>query len=204
MTDAKAQPNPPTGYPAEDPDSPRFGPGARALIVAAIALIAVAVYLLLSSGGDEETDSSMMTTPYAEAEKLEVSEVAGLPEQVGHPVFWAGEKNGEPIGVSTDDAGNVHLRYLPEDVDPRTPEPSWLDIGSYPFPGAYRATSDLVEDKGNVPVKVPGAVAFYPESRPTSVILAFRKAPDVQVEVFHPEPDKALAFAKSGDIVPVP
>jgi hypothetical protein len=61
-----------------------------------------------------------------------------------------------------------------------------------------------LKDKGNVRVDIPGAVAVQPKSRPTSVIIAFRKDPDVQVEVFHPDPEKALAFAKSGAIVPVP
>ena len=187
-----------------DPEAPRFGPGARALIVAAIVLVVGAVYLAVSSGGDDASDRSMPPGPYANAERVEVSKVAGLPEEVGHGVYWAGEKTGEPVGVSTDDSGNVHLRYLPEGVEPDSPDPAYLDVGSYPFPGALDATAALAKEKGNIPVKVPGAVAFYPESRPTSVIIAFRKDPDVQVEVFHPDPEKALAFAKSGAIVPVP
>ena len=200
MNDAQAKD--PTPDPTQA-DAPRFGPGARALMVIAAVLVVGAVYLALS-GGDEGSDTSMPAGPYANAERVEVAEVSALPEDVGHGVYWAGEKSGDPVGVSTDDTGNVHLRYLPEGVEPDDPAPAYLDIGSYPFPGALDATTALAKEKGNVPVKVPGAVAFFPESRPTSVILTFRKDPDVQVEVFHPDPKKALAFAKSGAIVPVP
>jgi hypothetical protein len=187
-----------------DADAPRFGPGARALIVAAFVLVIGAVYLAFTSGGDDQSQTMMTSSPYANAEKVEVSEVSGLPEEVGHAVFWAGEKGGDPVGVSSDEAGNVHLRYLPEDAEADDPEPAYLDIGSYPYPGALNATAGLLKDKGNVRVDIPGAVAVQPKSRPTSVIIAFRKDPDVQVEVFHPDPEKALAFAKSGAIVPVP
>ena len=204
MNDAPTDTSETNSQAPADPDAPRFGPGARALIVAAIVLVIVGGYLLLTSGGDDPATAPMPASPYENAEKVEVSEVAGLPEEVGHGVYWAGEKSGEAVGVSTDASGNVHLRYLPEEIDADTPDAGWLDVGSYPFPGAYKATTDLSREKGNVAVKVPGAVAFYPKSRPTSVILAFRNDPDVQVEVYHPDPEKALAFAKSGAIVPVP
>lgn len=200
MNEAATDPTP--QVPPGD-DSPRLGAGARTLIVLAIVLIAGLIFLLISSGDDSDTSDTVMS-PYAGAERVEVSEVEGLAEDAGHGVYWAGEKTGDPVSVSTDDAGNVHLRYLPEGVDPDDPASGWLDVGSYPFPGAYAATETLARDKGNVKVKVPGAVAFYPESRPSSVILAFRNDPDVQVEVYHPEPKKALAFVKSGAIVPVP
>ena len=62
-----------------DPEAPRFGPGARALIVAAIVLVVGGVYLAVSSGGDDGSDRSMPPGPYASAERVEVSKVAGLP-----------------------------------------------------------------------------------------------------------------------------
>ena len=192
-----------TPEPAE-PDSPRFGAGARTLMVIAAVLVVGAGYLAISSGGDDASETPMPASPWEGAEKVEASEVSGLAEEVGHGVYWAGERSGKPVGVSTDEGGNVHVRYLPADADPANPAPAYFDVGSYPFGGAYAATAALARDTGNVPVKVPGAAAFYPESRPTSVILSFRKDPDVQVEVFHPEPKKALAYVKSGAIVPVP
>ena len=201
MNDAQATTSQNDQIEAEDP---RFGPGARALIVAALILIAGAIYLAISAGGDDSGDQAVSMSPYADAEKVDIPDVAGLSEEVGHTVYWVGERSGEPVGVSTDDVGNVHLRYLPEDAEADDPDPAYLDIGSYPFPGALNATRNLIDDKGNVPVKVPGAVALYPESRPTSVILSFKNDPDVQVEVFHPDPKRALEFARSGAIVPVP
>lgn len=183
---------------------PRFGSGARALMVAAGALLLVSIYFIFFSGGDDASQSVMTSSPYDGAETVEVTEISEIPKDVGHAVYWAGERGGKPVGVSSDPMGNVHVRYLPPDADPAQPAPAYFDVGSYPFPGAYAATKGLLEDDGNRRVEVPGAVAFYPESRPTSVILSFRKNPDVQVEVFHPVPKKALSFVRSGAIVPVP
>lgn len=192
----------PTTDPVE-PDVPSPGRSVRKPSVAALGLAVAGACLVLSTGCGGEAGQQVAPGPYTGAEKVEVTDLSDLPEEVGHNVYWAGKRGGAPVGVSTDRSGNVHLRYLPGRAAADDPDPVFFDVGSYPFPGAYKATADLVGQPGNVRVEVPGGVAFYPRSRPTSVILAFRDDPDVQVEVFHPDPKKALYFAKSGVIVPV-
>ena len=181
-----------------------WGVGVRGLLTR-IAITAIAAgSLAAASGCGDSDDRGEAANPWEGAKRVEVSGLEGLSAQAGHRVYWAGERSGRPVGVSIDSDRNVNIRYLPDGVDPAVSSPNYFNVASYPFPGAYDETARLAGNNGNVRVKVPGAVAFYPESRPTSVILSFRKSPDVQVEIFDPDPKKALKAARSGAIVPVP
>jgi len=53
-----------------------------------------------------------------------------------------------------------------------------------------------------VPVKLTGAEAFYSNSKPTSVYVAFEGS-SYQIEVYDPVPARVLAAVKSGQVKPV-
>ncbi len=136
-------------------------------------------------------------TPNSEAD------LAGLPSDVGHQVFWAGPQSDTQLEFSSDETGNVHLRYLTGDAEAGDPNQSFLNIGSYPFAGAYEATRKLANGPNVVKITEHGGVGFYDPANPYSVIIAWPSQPDLQVEVYDPEKNRSLEFVRSGDIVPV-
>jgi hypothetical protein len=130
-------------------------------------------------------------------------ELGALPEEVNHEVFWAGPHSDTELEFSADDAGNVHIRYLTGEAEAGDASQGFLNIGSYPFAGAYEATRKLANSPGVVKVTEHGGVGFYDPANPYSVIIAWQDHPDLQVEVYDPVKNRALEVVRSGDIVPV-
>lgn len=180
------------------------GPGQRVLIVLGVAvLVGVGVWLL--TGRDEDpSPMSFASESQANARIVPADELASIPTEVNHPVFWAGKQPNSEVEMRDDASGNVHLRYLTGDAQAGTAEQSYLDIGTYPFTGAYRSTRALANSDGVVKVKAGKAIGFYQKNRPFSVILSYPSRPDLQVEVYHPEKNAALEIVKQGDIVSMP
>lgn len=135
---------------------------------------------------------------------LKGSEVETIPDEVGHAVFWAGDRADTEIELRHDEIGNTHLRYLTDGAEPGDPAPAYLDIGTYPFENGYSVISGMASEDGRKRVRTGDAVGFYDPERPTNVYLGFPDRPDFQVEVFDPVPGRALKVVRSGDIVPMP
>ena len=183
----------------------RLGPGQRALIVIGVAaMVGVGVWLLTGKNGDPSPMASFAANGEVNARIVPKNDLAEVPAEVDHPVFWAGNRAGSEYEVRDDASGNVHFRYLTGGAPAGDTEQTFLDIGTYPFTGAYKATKSLANGDGVVKVKVGKAIGFYQKNRPYSVILSFPSRPDLQIEVYHPEKNGALAIVKQGDIVPMP
>ena len=188
------------------PDTPKMSSGQRAaaIVVAAI-MVGAAVWGLTACNRDGDPSSTSSSTAMASGDARIVSEeeLAGLPAEVGHEVFWAGPVAGSEIEFANDAAGNVHIRYLTDGAEAGEPTQTYLNIGSYPFEGAYEATRNLSNGEGLVKVTEHGGVGFFDPSNPYSVIIAWPEQPNLQVEVYDPEKNRALEIVRSGDIVPV-
>ncbi|MGB0121332.1 MAG: hypothetical protein WBP55_10305 [Solirubrobacterales bacterium] len=186
------------------PGDPTSGRGTRVAIVVGIAaLVGISVWLATGCNRDD-TGPAMVVVSSSDAKLVSDGDVAGIPDEVGHEVFWAGDRPDTDVEMSDDPAGNVHLRYLNSSDELGTASQTFLNIGTYPFAGAFQTTRNLTNREGVVRVEVPGGVGFYDQESPYSVILSFADEPDLQVEVYHPEKNAALDVVRSGDIVPVP
>ena len=188
------------------PEAPKLSAGQRAAVIAAIAILSgVAAWLVTGCNRDDTSSVTSVPTAMASGDSRIVGEgeLGGLAAEVGHVVFWAGPLPGTQVEFSADENGNVHLRYLTDGAEAGDPTQSFLNIGSYPFAGAYEATRKLSERPGLVKVTEHGGVGFYDPANPYSVIIAWREYPDLQVEVYDPEKNRALEVVRSGDIVPV-
>jgi hypothetical protein len=181
-------------------------PGQRAAAIALIAILSgVAAWWVTGCNRDDTSSVTSVPTAMASGDSRIVGEgdLGGLAAEVGHVVFWAGPISDTQVEFSADENGNVHLRYLTDGAEAGDPTQSFLNIGSYPFAGAYEATRKLAERPGLVKVTEHGGVGFYDPANPYSVIIAWREYPDLQVEVYDPEKNRALEVVRSGDIVPV-
>ena len=186
------------------PSDPNLGPGPRVLIVVGVALFAgILIWFLTGCNRDEGSDVMVGTANGAHI--VSADELDDFPDEVGHNVFWAGERDDTELELSDDETGNVHVRYLTDGAEAGTTEQTYLDIGTYPFEGAYDTTKNLSGQAKLTPVDVgEDGIGFYDPKNPYSVILAFPDEPNLQIEVYHPDKNAALDVVRSGDIVPVP
>jgi hypothetical protein len=171
--------------------------------VIGVALIAGAAVWFLTAD-NRDGSSPLLGSASGDPRLIEDGEVQTVQDEVGHAVYWAGERLGTEIELSHDSLGNAHVRYLTGGAEPGAPEQNYLDVGTYPFDGAHDATVKLARQKDLAMVKAGGGIGFYERERPTNVYLVYPDEPDLQIEVFHPQGDGALEIVRSGDIVPMP
>jgi len=170
------------------------------LAVVAVAVLVVA-YLLLSGGDDDDDDGS---GPVA-AGVLSADELRERAGDVNFTVYWAGPRDDTRLEFERTDEGNVFVRYLPEEGDPADERSDSLTIGSYPVGDAVAGLKVVAKRPGAETYDLPGepkAIVVSNENAPNSVYVAL---PDsaVQVEVYHPDPKRALETVLSGEVVPL-
>jgi hypothetical protein len=124
------------------------------------------------------------TVPRAAAVAVTPAALGKLAARLGRPVYWAGKEAETTYELTQTPDGRVYVRYLPSGVGVGAPQP-YLTVGTYPVANAYATTKAAAKQPGTVLIKVPGAVAFYNKSRPTSAYVAFAGI-DEQIEVYAP------------------
>lgn len=194
MNQTSLSPNPRPG-----PDRARI---ATMLGVGALVVGGLLVWALVPGG--RAGRQAPVDDPFDGARLVSLQRAGEMVRAVGHPVFWAGQLPGMKVAMDYDSRKNVHVRYLPEGVDPETADSRYFTVGSYPFAQAFEATSRLAGEPGRVPLDFPGGVGFLDRMRGDRLVLSFRGHPDLQVEVFHPRLEQAIEAVRSGGIVPMP
>jgi len=178
--------------------------GQRAAVIAfAAVLVGAAVWGITACNRDGDPASPAAVASSGDARIVSEEELAGLTDEAGHQIFWAGPQDDAATEYSIDSSGNVHVRYLTGGAPAGDPEQGYLNVGTYPFAGAYDATRKLASDPELVRVEEHGGIGFYDPKNRKSVIIAWPEYPDLQVEVYDPVDDRALDFVRGGDIVPV-
>jgi hypothetical protein len=183
--------------------APRAGFGLRRIRVGAA--IAVAVLIGFGAWLAFRGGSSSSTSPVPKgstAVPISVDGLKTIATVVGIPIYWVGEKPGFTYELTKTTDNRVFIRYLPTGVPVGTKTP-YLTIATYPFKGAFTATSTLAGKSDSVRIDIGnGGVAFYNQKTRTNVYLAYPGS-DYQIEVYDPTPDRARAVVASGEVVPV-
>lgn len=170
-----------------------FRIGAVLAIVAAAGFL---VWLLFIRTSDDE---STVPTPVAAGE----ADLTTLAAEVGHPIYWAGSRDGAPLELTQTEGGNIFVRYLEADAEIGDPDPDFLTVGTYPFPDAIDALEKIGDKKGaEVHPIEGGGVVLTQEAFPNSFYLAY-PGEDLQIEVYGPDSEEALDLATSGRIRPL-
>jgi hypothetical protein len=182
----------------EAAEAPRTHRGVRVGAVLTVAVaIGVIAWLLLKDGDDSPEQAG--SGPSAAS----LEDLRALTNSVGHPVYWAGSRAGSRYELTQTAGGNIYIRYLPLTAALGAPRPDYLTVGTYPFRRAVPTLRRLARRQRAVSARLEGggfAVASGPRAR--NAYLAYPGA-DVQVEVFHPTPGRALQLARSGRIAPL-
>jgi hypothetical protein len=121
-----------------------------------------------------------------------------LASSLGHPVYWAGPKNGYTYELTRTASGQVYLRYLPRGVKVGTKEP-YLTVATYPFRGAFGAILALEKRKNAAKIKLAGGGRAVVDPDKKSIHLAYPGS-QYEVEVFDPSPSRARQVVESGQI----
>jgi hypothetical protein len=142
------------------------------------------------------------------APAAQVGAVAASPESLkklanslGHPIYWAGERNGETYELTQTPDGRVYVRYLPSGVKPGVDRP-YLTVATYPVTNALAVTRAAAKGPGAVGISIGNGVAFYSKSRPTNVYVAFPGVNE-QIEVFAPSAQSARRLVAAHLVRPV-
>jgi hypothetical protein len=189
-----------TDAPKPDVEQSRTSRGklVRIGLLAALAVAAVLVVVLVVSGGD---DSS---SPPDEATRIvSLEELREAASSEGNPIYWAGPQDGTELELSHSGEGRTYVRYLADGAKAGDPGTDFLTVGTYAFPHAADALRGLSKKPGGILASSPsGGVVYFNRQRPQNVYLAFPGSA-IQVEVFDPDPKRALGLVASGLIIPV-
>jgi hypothetical protein len=173
------------------------------LTVAAVLVIAagVVVYLFVIEDGDEAATEVGPAASVAPSQGTEEDLVA-LADELGHPVYWLGEREGTKLEITTLSDGQVYVRYLGSDDPIGDPRSDFLTVGTYPVDDPYGELLELSERKRSTEETLEqGGLAVQTKDAPHSAYFAWPDG-DVQVEVYSPQAREALRLAVAGDVVP--
>ncbi len=156
---------------------------------------AVGVWLLLSG---DDSDSSPAT------EIMSVESLRAAAADSNTPIYWAGEQEGTQLELNRPEDGRVYVRYLTQGAKVDDPRGNFLTVGTYAFADPVGALRKLgrTSENGVLTSAPGGATVYFDRARPQSVYLAFPGV-EVEIEVYDPDPPKALKLIKQGQIVPV-
>jgi len=162
-------------------------------------VLAVAAALVIRSvvdGGDSSGDT---TAP----EIVTLEELRDAASSAGKPIYWAGVQTNTELELSRPDQERAYVRYLTGGAEAGAKQSEFLTVGTYGFPGAAAALKELSQKPGGVRGAAPGgAIVYFNRGRPQNVYLAYPGV-DVEIEVYDPNPKRALGLVISGQIVPV-
>jgi hypothetical protein len=169
----------------------------RGAVIVAAALVAVVAYVLISGGGDDNGSGKQVLG----ADAAGVQKLAA--EQDQKP-YWAGPGGAQTFEWTDLPDGRVYVRYLTGGAKVGDPRARFLTVGTYPVGNGVAALHKAAQQPGAHTLKVKGGGTALINSRtPTSVYLAYPESKD-QIEVFDPNPARALKLVTTGQIQPIP
>lgn len=174
--------------------------GTQVRLGAIIALGVVAgflVWLLFLRDGDGEE------VQVGEEVAVAAEELSDVADSVGHEIYWVGERPDTTLELTRTGEGVV-IRYLTDGAKLGDKRPDFLSVGTYRVGDGIAALRAAAEAAGGKPTELEGGgLLFVNPAVPSSAFLAYPDS-ELQIEVYDPTPDAALALAKSGAVQPVP
>lgn len=177
------------------------------IAVAAVAAFLVWFFAIRDTGDNDNGGGTQASNPSSvPAQAATEQDISSLAQKDNQPIYWAGEQPGTTdLELTKTNDGNVYVRYLTGNAPIGTPKPSYLTVGTYPFGNSLHAIKVIAKQPGAHTFNVANnGLAVQNSSSPTSVYVAYPDEKGYEIEVYDPDPAKALDLVKSGDIQPVP
>jgi hypothetical protein len=110
-------------------------------------------------------------------------------------VYWVGPEKGARYVLNATVLSSISLRYLPAGSSFSDTTGSYREIGTFTSPNAFAVTQKAGTLANGVGfVNVDGNAVYY-DSRDAKNVYIGLKVRDIQVEIYDPKPDQALAAA---------
>lgn len=140
-------------------------------------------------------------------EIVALERIKGLPAELDHPVFWAGEQADTSYELTIAKAGQVGIRYLPKSgasAAARDGEQArTLTIATSPKVGAYETAQEALATPGGTSAQTPsGSLVFQDPAQPQVGYLV-RPGLDYLVSVFDPAAGRTWEMLSADLIVPI-
>ena len=169
----------------------------RIASVIVVAIVVAIVVFLVARGGDDSENKR--ATPRAASRQ----DLVSLQDKLGRPLYWAGARSGAKYELTQTTGGNVYIRYLPQGTSLGDPRPGFLTVGTYPLANGYaRLVAAAKKQGGKLRKREDGGIVVVTRGRPSSAYLAYPRK-GFQVEVYDPDPGRAVKLALSTRIRPV-
>lgn len=116
-------------------------------------------------------------------------------------VYWVGPEKNAKYVLNAAVLSSISLRYLPVTATLTDTTATYREVGTFTSPNAFAVT----QKAGTLPngvgfVNVDGNAVYY-DSRDAKNVYIGMKDKDIQVEIFDPRPDQALASAIMRNLV---
>ena len=110
-------------------------------------------------------------------------------------VYWVGPEKGSKYVLNAAVLSSISLRYLPQGSSLTDATATYREVGTFTSPDAFNITQKAGTQANGVGfVNVDGNAVYYDSRDPKNVYIGM-KGKDIQVEIFDPRPDQALAAA---------
>ncbi|HEX7405952.1 MAG TPA: hypothetical protein VF307_08535 [Candidatus Nanopelagicaceae bacterium] len=125
---------------------------------------------------------------------IDEKELRSLVVARGLNVYWLGSKPGMKYLINTSQANGISLRCIYPAASSGTAEP-YYDVGTFVSQNAFALTQKAAQQANGVGfVNIDGNAVYYDSRDPKNVYIGLKNA-DIQVEIYDPRPDQALAAA---------
>ncbi len=176
-----------------------------AAFVAGATLLGLAAYALGNFAGiGRHSDGAASASPSASVsnkfgpEVVSEKRIAGLPKELGHPVFWAGKAGSDEryeLTISAD--GAVAIRYL-KGTD--TGKTGSLAVATYQRKDAFEVLTGEAERPGTTVTTPSPKYLAVPDAEDKRSGFIGRAGLDYLAQVFHPTAGKAWELLSGGKV----
>ena len=119
----------------------------------------------------------------------------------GLTVYWVGAEPGSKYILNAAVASSISVRYIPAGTTGTDATTTYREVGTFVSANAFKVTQDAAGLENGVGfINVDGNAVYYDSRDPKNVYVGI-KGKDIQVEVFDPRPDQALAQVMSANKV---
>ena len=166
--------------------------GAKRTLFLAVTAVVVVVTVILVAGGGDDDSSSQSPQVLSEAELIEQV------DDLGQTVYWVGpQPDSEGYELTTTEDGSVFLRYILNGASGEDPQTEYLTVGTYPVPDAAGALLNAKESSPGAKLTEHNGYQVL-EGGPKNVYVVFSAQPELQIELYSPDPAEADRLANAG------